>query len=389
MREQMLSTQVLENILKETISALDDGRSQIFEVAEVAREERDRTEVVLKQVRLETHQAILLVEQLEKEFSQIRFRLYTVNKEFEDYGEKAKKDVYEEAIRLREQLTAAKEREKMLRQQRDDLDQTFVKLQEIVQKAEQLVSQVGVALNYLSQSIQDVHEQITNVYAREHMGQEMLHVQEIERKRMANSLHDGPVQDLANLVVQLELHERLYLGEWCREAQQSFDELKGIARGCMGEMRRIIYDLNPMTLEDLGLVPTVRNVLNYLETQTDISTRLNLLGKETRLHPKIETTLFRIIQECLNNSRKHANPTRVEVVMEYSPFFVNVEISDDGKGFNFTQVQEMLKSGGHYGLLSMQNRAQLLDGTLRIKTEPGMGTKVLVQIPLNGQNGGF
>lgn len=389
MKEQMLSTKVLDSILKETIAALEDGRSQIFEVAEAAREECNRTETTLKEVRLETQEAILLVEQLEREFNQARYRLYAVNKDFQDYGEKAKKDVYEEAIELREQLTVAKEREKILRLRRDNLDQTFLKLQEIARKAEQLVSQVGVALNYLADSIEDVHEQITHINVREQMGQEILEVQEIERKRMANALHDGPVQDLANLVVQLELHERLYLTEEAAQAKENFGELKGIARGCMGEMRRIIYDLNPMTLDDLGLVPTVRNVLDHLTTQTKIETRFNLLGTETRLHPKIETTLFRIIQESLNNSRKHANPKLIEVIMEFGPLFINVEISDDGQGFDFANVQEKLKSGDHYGLLSMENRTHSLDGTLRIKTAPGEGTKVLVQIPLNRQNGGL
>ena len=84
MTDKILSTKVLEDILKETISALEDGRSQIFEVAEVAREECNRTEETLREVRLETQQAILLVEQLEKEFNQARFRLYTVNKDYQD-----------------------------------------------------------------------------------------------------------------------------------------------------------------------------------------------------------------------------------------------------------------------------------------------------------------
>lgn len=389
MTDKILSTKVLEDILKETISALEDGRSQIFEVAEVAREECNRTEETLREVRLETQQAILLVEQLEKEFNQARFRLYTVNKDYQDYGEATKKDVYEEAIRLREELTVAKEREKMLRVRRDNLEQTFVKLQDIAVKAERLVSQVGVALNYLSDSIQDVHEQIEQIHIREHMGQEMLQVQEIERKRMANALHDGPVQDLANLVVQLELHERLYLANRCPEAQENFMDLKGIARGCMGEMRRIIYDLNPMTLDDLGLVPTVKNVLDNLTTQTGIETSFNVLGKESRLDSQVEVTLFRIIQESLTNSRKHANPSRIGVAIEFLPQLVNAEIVDDGQGFDLKDAQEKLKSGGHYGILSMQNRVQLLNGTIKIQSNPGHGTQVFVRIPLNGQNGGL
>lgn len=389
MTNKILSTKVLEDILKETISALEDGRSQMFEVAEVARQECDRTEEILKEVRLQTQQAILTVEQLEKEFARIRFRLYSVNKDFQDYDEDTKKAVYEEAIQVREELTVAKEREKMLRVRRDSLEQTFVKLQDIALKAERLVSQVGVALNYLSGSIEEVNDQIEQLQVREHMGQEILRAQEIERKRMAGALHDGPVQDLANLVVQLELHERLYLSNHHPEAQNSFSSLKSIARGCMGEMRRIIYDLNPMTLDDLGLVPTVKNVLDNLTTQTGIETDFYLLGLETRLASQIEVTVFRIIQESLNNSRKHANPQRIEVTIEFMPQYINAEISDDGVGFNLKEIEEKLKSGGHYGLLSMQNRAQLLNGVVRIQTNPGQGTRVFVRIPLNGEERGY
>ena len=385
MTNRILSTKVLEDILKETISALEDGRSQIFEVAEAAREECNRTEAILKEVRLQTQQAILTVEQVEKEYAQIRFRLYTVNKDFQDYGEETKKEIYEEAVHLREELTVAKEREKILRERRDNLEQTFVRLQEIALKAERLVSQVGVALNYLSNSVHEVNDQIEQMQVREHMGQEILRVQEIERKRMAGALHDGPVQDLANLVVQLELHERLYLEEGLPEAQANFASLKTIARGCMGEMRRIIYDLNPMTLDDLGLVPTVKNVLDDLTTQTGIETRFRLLGKEARQDSQIEVGLFRIIQESVNNSRKHASPRKIEVTVEFLPHQINAEISDDGVGFDLKKVEEKLRCGGHYGLVSMQNRVHLLNGKLSIQSSSGLGTKVLVQIPLNGE----
>lgn len=388
MDNKLLSTKTLENILNSTIGALEDGRNQIYEVAEAAREECNRTEEILKAVRVEMHQAIIDVEGLERQFAKVRSHLYNANKNFENYSEQDQKLIYEEATQVREELTVAKERERILRIRRDNLEQTFAKLHDIASKAERLVSQVGVALSFLSGSIKDVNEQITNMQAREHVGQEMLKGQEIERKRMAGALHDGPVQDLANLIVQLEICERLYQRELYAEAARSFLALKSIAQGSMGELRRIIYDLNPMTLDDLGLTLTVKNFLDAFTKQTGIETRFHLLGQETRLDSDIELPIFRIIQESLNNSRKHANPNWVEVTMEFLPHYINVEIKDDGSGFDLQEIQGKIKTGQHYGLLSMQSRTTVLRGSLRLQSRPGEGTKVLVRIPLGIENGG-
>lgn len=379
----LLSVGALEEILKKTLEALEESRGQIYEVAEVARRECDRTEETLNAVRAEMHQAIYDVEELGRRFKEVRIRLYKVSKDYDDYSEEEKRLVYEKANRLREQLALAREREANLRVRRDNLEQTYLKLQEIVEKAERLVSQVGVALNYLAGNIQDVNMQIENIQMREQISQEILRGQEQERKRLAGALHDGPVQDLVNLGVQIEICERLYKAGRSEEAWQSLLNFKNIVKTSIGGMRRIIYDLNPMTLQDLGLVLTVKNSLEEITKLTGIKTHFNLLGKEARLEPNVELALFRTIQEALNNSRKHGNPESIQVNVEFLPHRVNVEIKDDGVGFSLPEIQTKIKSGRHFGLLSMQNRIKILDGTLRILSEPEKGTRVLVQVPVN------
>ena len=385
---ELLSVKTLEDILQRTRGALEEGRLQIFEVAEAARQECTRTEVVFKAVQKEMHQAISDVEALTKKFAEAKVKLFRSNRDFQDYTEHEKQLIYEEATQVREALTTAKERERLLRVRRDSLEQTLAKLEEIAQKAERLVSQVGVALNYLSGSISDVNQQIENIQAREIVGQEMLKGQELERKRMANALHDGPVQDLANLVVQLEICERLYHAGQRAEALESYSNLKAIVQGSMAELRRIIYDLNPMTLDDLGLVLTVKNGLDNLTKQTGIHTEFILLGSEVPLDNQVEMAMFRIIQESLNNCRKHASPELVEVTLEYSSQYICAEVKDDGVGFEMGEIKNKLKSGKHYGLLSMENRSNVLGGSVRVQSEPGNGTKVLVRIPLSYGEGG-
>jgi two-component system sensor histidine kinase DegS len=260
-------------------------------------------------------------------------------------------------------------------------------MQEIAAKAERLVSQVGMALGFLSANISGVNEQIENFQAREQAGQELIRGQETERRRMAGALHDGPVQDLANVMVQLEVCERLHTAGHYEEALENFSNVKAATKASIAQLRNIIYDLNPMTLDDLGLVLTTRNGLDSFTKQTGIETDFVLLGSELRLDNQIEMSVFRIIQESLSNCRKHANPGLVKVTLEFSNRHISAEIRDDGVGFDMSAVQAKLRSGKHYGLLSMQNRADVLGGSVQMNSAPGKGTRVLVSIPLSEDEG--
>lgn len=390
MENKVLSTKTLENILEKTLGALDDGRTQIYEVAEAAREECKRTEAVLNRIRVEMNQAIYDVEDLNKRFLKNRHQLYQANKEFTSYTEDEKQDIYEETAQTREELKVAEERERMLRARRDQLEQTLVKLEDIASKAERLVSQVGVALNFLAANLGDINIQLEDMQAREQAGQEILRSQEIAQRRMASELHDGPVQDLANLFVQFEIVERLYQAGHLEEAKESHVGLKGIVKDTIGELRRIIYDLNPMPLDDLGLVVTVNNFLDTCAEQTGVETKFILFGQERTLDSQTNMALFRIIQESVNNVRKHANATLITVTVEYTNQMVTVEIKDNGTGFNLQEVQSKIRSGQHYGLFSMESRVKVLQGTLSIQSVVGQGTKVKAIIPLtNGEGGNF
>mgnify|MGYP001465346221 FL=1 len=388
MAKELLTTKMLEEILQRTRQALEEGRSQVFEVAEAAQEECTRTEVVLQTVQSEMEQAIVEVEELTRRFAVVRVELLRSNRDYGQYSEAEKQRIYEEAEQIRTALAAARERERLLRVRRDNLQQTLAKLREIAAKAERLVSQVGMAMTYLSGSLLDVNKQLEHMHMREQAGQEMLLGQEIERKRMAGALHDGPVQNLAHLVVQLEICERLYEAGREAEAREKFQGFKKIAQGAMADLRRIIYDLNPMTLDDLGLVLTINNYLDNLAKQSGIETRFVLLGRERRLEPQLEMAVFRIVQEAVNNCLKHARASELEGTLEYTRHHISVAVKDDGIGFDAASVQEKLKSGKHFGLLNMQSRANVLGGSLQFHGEEGKGARVLVTIPLAAGEGG-
>ena len=199
---------------------------------------------------------------------------------------------------------------------------------------------------------------------------------EEERMRIARDMHDGPAQSMANLVLQAEILERLI----SRDPQLVVNELadfKDGVRGVLDETRRLIFDLRPMTLDDLGLVPTLRKFTKDFELN-GVTTGLRVIGEETRLPGALEPTLFRIIQEAMNNARKHARAKNVEVVVAFQPHTVSAIVRDDGVGFDVAAVEGRLDSGKHLGMISMRERADLEKGRLEIRSQIGKGTEIRV-----------
>jgi len=204
---------------------------------------------------------------------------------------------------------------------------------------------------------------------------------EEERMRIARDMHDGPAQSMANLVLQAEILERL-LDRNPKQLVTELAEFKNSVRNALEETRQLIFDLRPMTLDDLGLVPTLRKFIKEYGDRYGLATRFNVVGQERRLPGNTEGVLFRIIQEALTNVHKHARAKMAEVTMNLQASRVAVTIKDDGQGFDVARTEANLHKNKNLGLLSMRERAELEKGTLEIRSQPGRGTEVKVEIPL-------
>jgi len=205
---------------------------------------------------------------------------------------------------------------------------------------------------------------------------------EEERMRIARDMHDGPAQSMANLVLQAEILERLI----SRDPQLVVNELadfKDSVRTVLDETRRLIFDLRPMTLDDLGLVPTLRKFVKEFGERAGISTMLRVNGNEARLPGSLEATVFRIVQEALNNARRHGQPTAVEVIAKFQPDSLEVLVRDNGIGMDVAAAQGSIDTTKHFGLISMRERTELEKGHFRISSTPGKGTEVAVSFPLS------
>ena len=198
---------------------------------------------------------------------------------------------------------------------------------------------------------------------------------EEERMRIARDMHDGPAQSMANLVLQAEILERLIQRDPELVVRELVDFKAGV-RAVLEDTRRLIFDLRPMTLDDLGLVPTLRKFVAEFGEKAAVNAQLRVVGEEARLPGSFEPTLFRIIQEALSNARKHAKARNVEVVVNFQPAAVVAVVRDDGVGMDLAAVEAHLDGARNLGLISMRERADLEKGTLEIRSEVGRGTEV-------------
>lgn len=215
--------------------------------------------------------------------------------------------------------------------------------------------------------------------ARYKVGERIIQAQEEERRYLAREIHDGPAQSMANVVLRAEICERL-LAVGRQELVQELSQLKFLVKESLREVRKIIFDLRPMALDDLGLVPTLRRYLEYLEEQDGLRVALAVTGQERRLPSALEVALFRVIQEAVNNAHRHAQASIIQVQLSFDDKHITASVCDDGVGFDVDQVQQGWQDRPSFGLVNMRERVQLLNGDFEVKSAPGKGTSITARL---------
>lgn len=205
--------------------------------------------------------------------------------------------------------------------------------------------------------------------------QQVSQAQEAERKRIARELHD----EMAQALVAVSRN----LGDLASgNSQLSIKDIREQVRGILQEVRHFSQQLRPSILDDLGLLPAVKWLASDLTKNYGIATDMEVVGKHRQLPPEAELMLFRIAQEALTNVRRHSQASRVVIRLGFADHSTKITVRDNGTGFEMpTRIGDLARSG-RLGLAGMQERAQLLGGTLTVDTEPGKGTALTVEVPL-------
>jgi PAS domain S-box-containing protein len=210
--------------------------------------------------------------------------------------------------------------------------------------------------------------------------QQATRAQEEERKRISHELHDDTIQALVALSRQLDALATGGKG-LPEEARQRLEELWQQTDNILQGVRRLSQDLRPAALDRLGLLPAVEWLASEVTKYSSVVTKVEVIGKEHRLPEEVAIALFRIIQEALRNIWRHSGATGAGITVEFTDKRTKVTITDNGKGFKLPDKVGDLAKHGKLGLAGMQERAQLVGGTLKVQSEPGKGTTITVEAP--------
>lgn len=201
---------------------------------------------------------------------------------------------------------------------------------------------------------------------------------EEERRRLARELHDDTLQSLIALNQRVQLAHLSTNG--APEIRQTLEEIQTITESTIQDLRRLTRALRPIYLEDLGLVAAVEMLVRETQQSHGLEVRFQCAGVEKRLTEEEELALYRMVQEALSNVVRHADARQASVNITFSPTLFMIEVADDGKGFAVPDSPSAFAPEGHYGLLGLFERAELIGAKLEIHSEQGKGTRIIVTL---------
>lgn len=220
-------------------------------------------------------------------------------------------------------------------------------------------------------------ERIEQILENETDNLTVLSIQEEDRKRIARDLHDTSLQNLTHLIHQIEL-SGLYIDKDPLRAKIELSIVNKRLKEIIDEIRNTIYDLRPMTFDDLGLKAAFESLIESFNEDRKYEVELDLedVSCETNI---VLVTIYRIVQECLNNIVKHADATKISLKCKKKDNICYITISDNGNGFN----KENYNKEKHFGILYIKERIKLLGGKIKLDSVPEHGTVISISIPLN------
>ncbi|MEM8531648.1 MAG: histidine kinase [Chloroflexota bacterium] len=331
--------------------------------------ELDRTKRELSELETLLRQTNSEVEKLAQRELTVANRLRDLEVNIDKYSKADIKNFYTSAqevqmrlLMMRGQLEQLQFRQQMLKTRQS---QSF----ELVTMLEQLT---GITVQGTSATPENSENAIANI----------IQAQEKERLRISLQMHDGPAQSMSNLVLRAEICERM-LDRDAEKARSELNDLKTAINVTLQDVRGFIFDLRPMTLDDLGLVPTLRRYVQQFTDKTKMEVNLMVQNMEGRLPQHYEVAIFRFIQEALNNVVKHANATQARVLLDNNGNSLHVSVEDDGSGFHVSDVMAEISNRRNMGIATMEQQAEkLLHGEFGIESGIGRGTRVAAVIPI-------
>lgn len=370
----------VNKIMGEIIVTIDKSKNQLIDIVETARDEYEMLSQELNMLKNKVDQVIMEVDRLMLKDKLVRRHLADVSKDFNTFKEADIKRAYENATDVKVDLMSAEKEEQLLKQRRSIIEVSLKRSLKNIHNAEQVVHQVTVAATYLKgeilSALGDAGMDPMSI------GVKILEAQENERLRISRDIHDGPAQFIASIVMKADFCEMLMQSD-VHKGLDELKELKDLSRKALKEVRDIIHDLRPMSLEDLGLSATIESYVFEYGRENGVSVQFKSGKVINEIEPIIKVAVYRLVQELLNNIKKHAQCRNIIIAIEYGTKYMRLTVMDDGIGFDVeSTLANLRKKQISYGLLGIYERVEQFKGEIQFHSKSGEGTTVTIKLPV-------
>jgi two-component system sensor histidine kinase DegS len=350
----------------------EEKQDPVQSLADLVEEsKRSYTEIQnkLQEIEVLIQQTTSEVQKLDHRTAQVTNKLRHIESNLNSYPREDIKEAYSASIASQLRLLMLRSQVEQLQAKKESLEPQADHLRKFLEIVDEIPGLRGPAEGFASPPI-----------SGDNVAMRIIEAQEGERQRLARQMHDGPAQSLTNLILQAEIVERSFsLDEG--QARSELTNLKDAVNATFRKTMDFIFELSPMMLDDLGAVPTLRRYVEDFQEKSGLSVTLDVSGEEHRLAPYVEVTIFRLVQELLHNVWQHAHASHVQVSLDLHGSTVGISVEDDGGGFDLDEAVALAKERKTLGIVTMQQRVEMLGGTIEFDSSLGRGTKVTAQIP--------
>jgi two-component system sensor histidine kinase DegS len=336
-----------------------ESAGDLSSLSEEIRQEVEQTQVELKEIKLMLEQSQGEVEKLAQRNATINNHLQQIQSKIKEIPTSELKTAYDAALDAQQRLVVMRGQLEKLQSEHNHLDKFLTTMR----KVQRLLKAGGP----VSSSNNETGSYVTAAM--------MIQAQETERQHLSRQMHDGPAQTLSNFIMQTEIAMRLFDVD-PEKAREELSNLKLAASSTFQQIREFIYNLRPMMLDDLGLVPTMKRYIEAFREKSKINAEITVTGAERRLEPFLEVMIFRTMQELLNNASAHSEASQVTVQLEMGSENIRLVVEDNGQGFD----PEDLDTTG-LGINLIRERTEMLGGTFEIQSASGEGAKFILSLP--------
>ena len=345
-------TSELENTQEKEKTSAFDAKAELEETLRALRE----TTLMIEQSQGE-------VSKLSQRNTAITAHLQQVQNQLANTTVEEIRMAYDSALDAQQRLFVMRGQLEKLQSDKTHLERYQIALESAEKKGAQVASDVSVSQSGSGKGSMASVEMLVNA-------------QEAERQRLSRQMHDGPAQALSNFILQTEIAMRL-LDVDPEQARDELGSLKSSAMGTFQKVRNFIFELRPMMLDDLGLIPTIRRYSDAFKEQVEMEVNVSVSGNERRLEPYLEVMVFRAIQELMGNAARHSQATILKLNVDLTDNLIRVSVDDNGKGFNVDSVQQEQS----LGLKLIRERAEMLGGAFEVDSAVGKGARITFSMP--------